>query len=232
MTRILIVDDEPNVASSLALLLQQAGYETTITHTGRTALEVIEQTHVDLVLLDLNLGDPLFDGLAVCREIRTHQTYLPVIILTVRGDAADKVIGLEMGADDYMTKPPDERELLARIRSTLRTIAAANQNQRSTTLNIDQRLQIDAQRRRVIRDRAEVVLTPREFDLLLYLATNAGRPFGRAMLLDQVWGWDYAGDTRTVDKHIAELRRKLEDDPANPRYILTVRGVGYSFVDW
>ena len=232
MTRILIVDDEPNVASSLALLLQQAGYETASAYTGRAALEVIEQTHIDLVLLDLNLGDPLFDGLAVCREIRTRQTYVPIIILTVRGDAADKVIGLEMGADDYMTKPPDERELLARIRSTLRTVAAANQSHRSTTLNIDQRLQIDAQRRRVIRDRAEVILTPREFDLLLYLATNAGRPFGRAMLLDQVWGWDYAGDTRTVDKHIAELRRKLEDDPANPRYVLTVRGVGYSFVDW
>jgi two-component system response regulator RegX3 len=232
MTHILIVDDEPSIASSLALLLQRVGYETTVTHSGREALERIDAGSFDLVMLDLNLGDPLLDGVAVCREIRARPGYLPVIMVTVRDSSTDKVIGLEVGADDYVTKPYDERELLARIRSTLRTVAAASQNRQASTLYIDDRLRIDAQRRRVYRDNHEVVLTPREFDLLLYLATNAGRPFGRSMLLDQVWGWDYAGDTRTVDKHIAELRRKLEDDPANPSYVLTVRGVGYSFRDW
>lgn len=232
MPHLLIVDDEPNVASSLALLLGRVGYETTIAHSGTAAIEQINNHAFDLVLLDLNLGDPMMDGLAVCREIRSRRQYLPVIMLTVRDSSTDKVLGLEMGADDYLTKPYDERELLARIRSTLRTVAAASQNRQSATLMIDDHLQIDAMRRRVTRDGAEVQLTPREFDLLLYFATNAGRPFGRAMLLDQVWGWDYAGDTRTVDRHVVELRRKLEDDPTNPRYILTVRGVGYAFRDW
>jgi len=232
MPHILIVDDEPNVASALALLLQRAGYQTTLAHDGRAALAALAVATCDLVLLDLNLGDPVFDGIGVCRAIRARPDYLPVIMVTVRDSSIDKVIGLEIGADDYLTKPFDERELLARIRSTLRTVAAASQNRQTTLLRIDDRLRIDAQRRRVYYDGVEVPLAPREFDLLLYLATNAGRPFGRAMLLDQVWGWDYAGDTRTVDKHIAELRRKIEGDPGNPHYILTVRGVGYAFCDW
>lgn len=232
MTTILVVDDEPGVALSLVLLLERAGYKARAVHDGRAALELLRVEPVDLALLDLNLGDPLLDGLALCREIRALPGYLPVIMLTVRGDPTDKVVGLEVGADDYVTKPYDERELLARIRATLRTVAAARRGQAAAPLVVDARLQIDPQRRKVLRDGVEVVLAPREFDLLLYLATNAGRPFGRAMLLDKVWGWDYTGDTRTVDKHIAELRRKLEDDPASPWYILTVRGVGYSFREW
>ena len=232
MVHLLIVDDEPNVASSLALLLARNGYQTTTVHSGQAALDALRTATFDLALLDLNLGHPLLDGMAVCREIRARPAYLPVIMLTVRDAAADKVIGLEVGADDYVTKPFDERELLARIRSTLRTVAAASQNRQTAQLVIDDRLQIDGQRRRVYRDGTEIPLAPREFDLLRYLATNAGRPFGRSMLLDQIWGWEFAGDTRTVDRHIAELRRKLEDDPAEPRYILTVRGVGYAFRDW
>ena len=232
MPHILIVDDEPAVASSLALLLGRTGYETTIAPDGRAALKALSETPFDLVLLDLNLGDPLLDGLAVCREIRARPTYVPVIMLTVRGDAAHKVIDLEVGADDYVTNPYHERELLARIRATLRTVMAAKESRRDALLIVDEELQIDPQRRKVFHRGMEVSLTPREFDLLLYLATNAGRPFGRSMLLDQVWGWDYAGDTRTVDKHIAELRRKLEADAANPRYLLTVRGVGYTFRSW
>jgi DNA-binding response OmpR family regulator len=231
MLHLLIVDDEPNVASSLALLLERVGYQVTTVSSGQAALQLLRSQTFDLALLDLNLGDPLLDGLALCREIRACPGYLPIIMLTVRDSAADKVIGLEVGADDYMTKPYDERELLARIRATLRTVAAASRS-RSTTLQIDQRLQIDPQRRRVHCAGSDVSLTPREFDLLIYLATNAGRAFGREMLLDQVWGWDFAGDTRTVDKHIAELRRKLEVDPAHPQYVLTVRGVGYAFCEW
>lgn len=232
VSHVLIVDDEPGVASSLRLLLQQAGYQTTVASSAQAALDALQTTTFDLALLDLNLGDPLLDGLEVCREIRRAESYLPVIMLTVRDSSADKVIGLEVGADDYLTKPFDERELLARIRSTLRTVAAAGRNRQRAVMPIDDRLQIDPQRRRVVRDGSEVALTTREFDLLLYLATNAGRPFGRSMLLDQVWGWEYVGDTRTVDKHIAELRRKLENDPGDPRYILTVRGVGYAFRNW
>lgn len=232
MPQILIVDDEPNIASSLALLLQRHGYQTTVHCSGADALASVTGSQPDLVLLDLNLGDPLLDGLAVCQKIRALPVYLPVIMLTARGDSTDRVVGLEIGADDYIAKPFDERELLARVRATLRTVAAVRQRIAPANLQIDARLKIDPQRRRVERDGAMVALTPREFDLLLHLVTNAGRPFGREMLLDQVWGWEYAGDTRTVDKHVAELRRKLEDDPAHPHYLLTVRGVGYTFRDW
>jgi DNA-binding response OmpR family regulator len=232
MTRILIVDDEPHLASAVALLLQRVGYQTTVAPTAATALAACQAALPDLVLLDLNLGDPLHDGLSVCRALRARPDYLPIIMLTVRDGTADKVIGLEVGADDYLTKPFDERELLARIRATLRTIQAAQHAPTPVMLVVDAGLQIEAQRRRVLRAGHAVTLTPREFDLLLYLATHAGRPFGRAMLLDQVWGWEYEGDTRTVDKHIAELRRKLEDDPAVPHYLLTVRGVGYAFCEW
>lgn len=232
MPNILIVDDELNVASSLALALQRAGYQTQVAHDGRSALDKVGGESFDLVLLDLNLGDPLLDGLAVCRGIRALPGYVPVIMLTVRDSSTDKVIGLEVGADDYVTKPYDERELLARIRATLRTVASSGASRSSALLVVDNRLHIDPAKRKVYRDAAEVPLTPREFDLLLHMATNAGRAFGRSMLLDQVWGWDYAGDTRTVDKHIAELRRKLEDNPSDPSYVLTVRGVGYSFRDW
>lgn len=171
-------------------------------------------------------------GLAVCRAIRSLPTYTPVIMLTIRDGTTDKIVGLEVGADDYITKPYDERELLARIRATFRMVAAARAGTTPAPLVIDATLTVDPQRRKVLRNNVEVTLTPREFDLLVYLASHAGQPFGREMLLDQVWGWDAVVDTRTVDKHIAELRRKLETDPANPRYILTVRGVGYAFREW
>jgi DNA-binding response OmpR family regulator len=232
MPHILVVDDEPSVALSLQRLLQQAGYQVEVAHSGQTALDALAGADFDLVLLDLNLGDPLVDGLEVCRAVRARPDYLPVIMLTVRESAQDTVIGLEVGADDYVTKPYDERELLARIRARLRSAAAAGHNRQAATLIIDDHLHIDAKRRRVFRDKTEIALTRREFDLLLYLATNAGRAFGRAMLLDQVWGWAYAGDTRTVDKHMAELRRKIEVDPATPHYLLTVWGVGYAFCEW
>lgn len=235
MAHLLIVEDDLNVASALKALLVRIGYQTTVVNDSHLVMSQLDEQSFDLILLDLNLGDPLLDGLALCRAIRSRPNYLPIIMVTVRDSTVDKVVGLEMGADDYLVKPFEEQELIARIRSTLRTVQAAGRTQQAdkqAVLQIDQRLTIDPHRHRVYRDNEEILLTPREFELLLYLATNAGRPFGRSMLLDQVWGWDYAGDTRTVDKHIAELRRKLEDDPANPQYILTLHGVGYSFRDW
>ena len=235
MLHLLLVEDDVNVASALNVLLVRIGYQTTVVHESQRVIPLLEEQAFDLILLDLNLGDPLLDGLALCRMIRSRPDYIPVIMLTVRDSTADKVIGLEMGADDYLVKPFEEQELLARIRSTLRTVQAAGRTPKAdkqAILQIDQRLKIDSYRHRVYLGNEEVVLTPREFELLLYLATNAGRPFGRSMLLEQVWGWDYAGDTRTVDKHIAELRRKLEDDPTSPKYILTLHGIGYSFQDW
>ncbi|MEM8533370.1 MAG: response regulator transcription factor [Chloroflexota bacterium] len=233
MTHILIVDDEPNVASALSLLLQSAQYETTVVHSGRMALDTLATpTAFDLVLLDLNLGDPLINGLMVCREIRLRPVYLPVIILTVHDSADEKVMGLDLGADDYITKPYNDRELLARIRAALRTVAARTPSHTDSILRIDNYLEIDSQRRKVYLTGEEVELTRRQFDLLLYLVLNPDRPWGRQTLLSRVWGEDFVGIDRTVDRHISDLRQKLEPDPNNPIYILTEHGFGYRFRQW
>lgn len=192
MLHILIVDDEPNIASGLALILERHGYQTTIVHTGRAALEAIEgPTPFDLVLLDLNLGDDLTNGYVVCQEIRARPGHLPIIMLTIYNSFEDKVRGLELGADDYITKPYNEQELLARVRAALRTVAAISQQRESATLEIDQRLQIDPLRREVSKSGEDIELTRRQFDLLFFLASNAGRPWGRQTLLNRVWGEDY-----------------------------------------
>lgn len=234
MQHILIVDDEPNIASALSLLLQQANYKTTVADNGKAALQALNDDSIDLVLLDLELGTPV-DGLAVCQEIRglTNSIgYIPIIILTVRSSDEDKVIGLGFGADDYIAKPFNERELLARIRATLRTFTAGSKNLLFATLKIDEHLQIDPERRKVFKDEQELELSYREFDLLLFLARNAGRPWGKQTLLDRVWGEDYIVEEGTVTRHISSLRSKLETDPSNPYYILTERGFGYRFREW
>ena len=233
MSHILIVDDEPNVASALALLLQREEYRTSVIHDGRVALEQLRREHTfDLVLLDLNLGDPLVSGLVICREIRSQPHYLPVIMLTVYGSSDDKVMGLDVGADDYVAKPYNEGELLARIRATLRTVAAIRQHNETTSLEVDSYLQIEPQRRLVYCNGRVVDLTRRQFELLLYLTLNPGRPWGRQTLLNRVWGEEYVGVDRTVDKHISELRQKIEPDPTKPQYILTEHGFGYRFRQW
>jgi two-component system alkaline phosphatase synthesis response regulator PhoP len=233
MSHILIVDDEPNVASALAFMLQREGYHTSVIHDGRAALEQLRREHTfDLVLLDLNLGDPLVSGLVICREIRSQSHYLPVIMLTVYGSSDDKVMGLDVGADDYVTKPYNEGELLARIRATLRTVVAIRQHNETTLLEIDPYLQIEPRRRLVYCDGKVIDLTRRQFELLLYLALNPGRPWGRQTLLNRVWGEDYVGVDRTVDKHVSELRQKIEADPTDPQYILTEHGFGYRFRQW
>lgn len=233
MPHLLIVDDEVNVASALDLLLRREGYETTIATTPSIARTYLQgDPPFDLVLLDLNLGDPLVNGLVICQEIRRLPRYLPVIMVTVADSDDAKVLGLDLGADDYMTKPYNERELLARIRATLRTVATTRAPQDTPPLRIDHALQIDTLRRRVYLHGQEVELTRRQYDLLIFLALNPGRPWGRQTLLDKVWGDTFDGVDRTVDKHISELRQKIEPDPNAPYYIVTEHGFGYRFRHW
>ena len=225
MARLLIVDDEPNLRHSLSYALRQEGYEVATAEDGERALEMFRSGKPDLVVLDVML--PKMDGLAVCRAIR-RDSDVPVIMLTARSSELDTVVGLEVGADDYLAKPFSTVELIARIRAALRRAAAP----RGTTgaADVDSSgLRIDVGRHQVTVDGREVELKPREFDLLRFLASHPGQVFARAQLLASVWGLDYSGDSRTVDTHVKTLRERLGDAPDEPRWIETVRGVGYRF---
>jgi DNA-binding response OmpR family regulator len=179
------------------------------------------------MLLDLMLpGD--VDGLQVCQAVRRGETYIPIIMVTAKYEDVDKIVGLEMGADDYITKPFNARELLARVRAVLRLVRGGGEVRHHECLHIGS-LEIDLAGREVRVESRPVSLTPKEFDLLVVLARSPGRVFGRETLLQQVWGYDYLGDSRTVDVHIQRLRQKLEPDPHNPRYLLTAHGIGYKF---
>jgi DNA-binding response OmpR family regulator len=179
-----------------------------------------------LIVLDLML--PGLDGLQVCQFVRQREQYIPIIMLTARGDDVDKIVGLEVGADDYVTKPFNARELVARVRAILRLAQRSAGQRPAEHLRFDQ-LEIDLTGRQVFRAGELADLAPKEFDLLAVLARNPGRVFGRETLLEQVWGYDFAGDSRTVDVHVQRLRQKIEDDPHEPRYLLTVRSIGYKF---
>ena len=233
MAHIFIVEDEVNVASALTLMLQSQGFTTMVAASGRQALDILTtDVAFDLALLDLQLGDPLCNGLVICQALRRRSTYVPVIILTVHDSPDDKILGLDVGADDYVTKPYHDRELLARIRATVRASALRSTTPIAPRLIIDDYLQIDPQSRSVYRAGTVVELSRRPYELLLYLVLNAGRPWGRQTLLNRVWGEDFIGTDRTVDKHIAELRQKLEPTPTDPTYILTEHGFGYRFRAW
>ncbi|MFL5804056.1 MAG: response regulator transcription factor [Roseiflexaceae bacterium] len=223
--RILIVDDERKLVQGLVGYFRQAGFETITAYDGRMALDIARRDQPDLIVLDLLL--PELDGMEVCRQIRRTSS-VPIIMLTARVEEADKLIGLELGADDYITKPFSPREVVARARAVLRRasgvlIPAAVLRGGDVTL--------DVERRAVQAGGRLVELTPTEFDLLAALMRNAGRPLSRAQLLDATQGDAYAGYERTIDAHIKNLRRKIEADPANPQQILTVFGVGYKFCD-
>jgi two-component system alkaline phosphatase synthesis response regulator PhoP len=223
--RVLIVDDERKLVQGLVGYFRQAGFETLTAYDGRAALEVARRDQPDLILLDLML--PELDGMEVCRQLR-RSSGVPIIMLTARVEETDMLIGLELGADDYITKPFSPREVVARARAVLRrtngALAPANLLRGGyVTLDID--------RRDVQAAGQPVELTPTEFDLLAALMRNAGRPLSRSQLLDATQGDEYAGYERTIDAHIKNLRRKIEVDPANPRHILTVFGVGYKFTD-
>jgi DNA-binding response OmpR family regulator len=223
-TRVLVVDDEPMVRDVLARYLQKEGFGVQTAEDGERALAVYEATRPDLVLLDLML--PKLDGLEVFRRIR-EQAATPVIMLTAKGEETDRVVGLELGADDYVTKPFSPREVIARVRAVLRR-SSPRATPASGLLRFDG-LEIDGPRREVRRGGEVVRLTRKEFDLLHLMASNPGRAFTRAELLEDVWDFAWDGDTATVTVHVRRLREKIEEDPSNPVHLMTVWGVGYRF---
>lgn len=225
MKKILIVDDEPSIITLLKYNLEAAGYQVFTATDGRQALHTVQQTPVDFIILDITL--PYIDGIEVCRKIRQLNLDTPILMLTARDTEYDKIIGLELGADDYMTKPFSPREVLARIKAILRrTEKAITQSNDILTLN---NLTIDTQRYEVTLSGQLIDLTPKEFELLVFLAKNRGRILSREQLLSQVWDFDFTGETRIVDVHIGHLREKIETDTKKPQYIKTVRGFGYKF---
>jgi DNA-binding response OmpR family regulator len=223
---ILLVEDEAAIAAFVQTALEREGFAVEVVEDGRQALARVNQALPDLMILDLMLPD--VDGLEVCRAVRRMPTYVPIIMLTARDEDVDKVVGLELGADDYITKPFNTHELIARVRAVLRLASSRATMGEPDCLRMGQ-LEIDLTGRTVTVGGQPVDLTPKEFDLLVLLASHPGRVFGRETLLEKVWGYDYLGDSRTVDVHVQRLRRKLEEDPHHPRYLLTVRSIGYKF---
>lgn len=223
---IFIVEDDPSVAAFVQTILEREGFKTDVIANGSLVMERVRARMPDLILLDIML--PGIDGLQVCAEIRKLGTYVPVIMLTAKDDLVDKVVGLEIGADDYITKPFKSRELTARVRAILRL--ANHRPAAADSKLVIGLLEIDPCGRTVTVAGQVINLTPKEFDLLQLLAANPGRAFGREMLLERIWGYEYLGESRTVDVHIQRLRRKIEIDPSNPHYLLTVRNFGYKFV--
>jgi two-component system response regulator VicR len=222
---ILVVEDDRNLAETLVYNLREEGYDAEVARTGLEAIAVTRTQRPDLVLLDVML--PEMDGFEVCRAVRASST-VPIIMLTARDDEVDRVLGLEMGADDYVVKPFSLRELLARIRSNLRRVDLSSGVKAQHPLNFGG-LEVDPASRLVQRDSQVIHLLPREFDLLLQLMLNRGIVLSRDQLLENVWGLDYFGDARTVDVHVRRLRMKIEPDASDPTYIRTVYGVGYTF---
>jgi DNA-binding response OmpR family regulator len=223
---VLLVDDEESVQKLLSYPLEREGYRVVQARDGEEALERYRAERVDLVILDLML--PRLDGLAVCRRLREERSAVPIIMLTARGDEGDKVLGLELGADDYITKPFSIREFMSRVRALLRRAQLPPLDARGEIVEADG-LRIDTARRTVDREGQPVQLTYLEFELLHTLAANPGRVFTRKALLDDLWGGSEFRDPRTIDVHVRHLREKIERDPAEPEFIFTVRGVGYRF---
>ena len=224
MTRILVVEDEESLSDPLSYMLRKEGFEVALAETGPAALEEFDRRGADLVLLDLML--PGLSGTEVCRALRSRST-VPVIMLTAKDSEVDKVVGLELGADDYVTKPYSARELVARIRAVLRRHGEPDELVTATVEAGPVRLDVD---RHVVSVGGEPVSMPlKEFELLELLLRNAGRVLTRGQLIDRVWGSDYVGDTKTLDVHVKRLRAKVEPDPGAPRHIVTVRGLGYKF---
>jgi two-component system, OmpR family, response regulator RegX3 len=223
MTKILIVEDESSFSEALEFLLGKEGFSVITAATGTEALKKFEQGGIDLILLDLMI--PEISGTEVCRQIRA-KSKVPIIMLTAKDSEVDKVVGLEIGADDYVTKPYSARELVARINAVLRRNGSESASVESGMITV-QGIRMDIDRHQVSVNGIPVSLPLKEFELLEFLMRNSGRVLTRIQLIDRVWGSDYVGDTKTLDVHIKRIRAKIEDDPANPKIIQTVRGLGY-----
>jgi DNA-binding response OmpR family regulator len=229
--KILIIDDDPDIVHLLEMHLKDEGYGVASALDGAKGLARAQAERFDLIILDVML--PGKDGLEICSRLRAGARYTPILMLTCKSAELDRVLGLELGADDYMTKPFSIRELLARVKALLRRVEALKAPTGGDADDVIEAggLVIDVQRRHVTRGGRPVDITAREFDLLLHFARNPGRVFTRSHLLDSVWGYGYEGQEHTVNSHINRLRAKIEDDPARPLFILTVRGVGYKFTE-
>lgn len=226
--RILVVDDEPNIREVVELYLRREGFEVEVAADGETALTAVERQIPDLIVLDLML--PLVGGLQITRILRQSDYDIPIIMLTAKGEEADKISGLELGADDYVTKPFSPKELVARVKTVLRRAGAKPLVDPEAQPIIRGEVTINPATRQVwVRNGQEVSLTAKEFDLLWFLMNHPGQVFSRDQLLDNVWGFDFFGDPSTVTVHVRRLREKIEKEPTKPHYILTVWGVGYKF---
>jgi DNA-binding response OmpR family regulator len=229
--RMLVVEDDLDIAHLVEMHLKDLGAEVTLAHDGNVALELATKKPFDLIILDLML--PGIDGLEICRRLRSRTNYTPILMLTARSADVDRIVGLELGADDYLTKPFNVRELIARVKALLRRVDALTKQESdapATLLEFGD-LVIDVDKRKVTLRGEEVELTAKEFDLLLQFARNPGRVYTRAQLLDLVWGYGHDGYEHTVNSHINRLRSKIESDASKPSWILTVWGVGYKFTE-
>ncbi len=227
MKRVLLVDDERSILELLAFHFENEGYQVNLAEDGRTALDLALEKAYDFIVLDLML--PKLDGIEVCKRIRQANIETPIMMLTAKGDEIDKILGLELGADDYMTKPFSPRELLARVKVILRRLEKADKQVEDEEVLSYDSLLIYVERNEVYKEHHPILLTKKEFELLVYLAKRPGRTLSRERLLEMVWGFDYSDETRLVDVHIGKLREKIEDDTKHPSFIKTVRGFGYKF---
>ncbi|RXT04776.1 response regulator transcription factor [Ammoniphilus sp. CFH 90114] len=230
MEKILVVEDELSISTLIKFNLEKAGYTVTTAMDGKEGLEIARRELPDLIVLDLML--PLMDGMEVCKTLRMEKNNTPILMLTAKDEELDKILGLELGADDYMTKPFSPREVLARVRAILRR---SKQTPNMAAETVEEQvfsmgpLQIFPEKYEATFHNEKLELTPKEFELLLYLAKNQGRVMTRDQLLNAVWNYDYVGDSRIVDVHISHLREKIEEDTKQPKHIKTVRGLGYKF---
>ncbi|MEN9736350.1 MAG: hypothetical protein RL129_1061 [Actinomycetota bacterium] len=226
MTKILIIEDEASFSDAIKFLLEKEGFEVAVANNGQVGITEFQKNGADLILLDLML--PGLSGTEVCRQIRS-ESKVPIIMLTARDTEIDKVVGLELGADDYVTKPYSSRELIARINAVLRRVGSADSASVDAGVISVGPIRLDIDRHQLSVNNLQVSIPLKEFELLEFLMRNSGRVLTRNQLIDRVWGSDYFGDTKTLDVHIKRLRAKIEKDPANPDFIQTVRGLGYKF---
>ncbi|AMQ57448.1 response regulator transcription factor [Algoriphagus sanaruensis] len=230
MKKILVVEDDPNINQLLLLHLQDLDYQVEVCDNGRRGFEKARSEELDLLVLDVMLPD--MDGISICQKLRALEVFTPILMLTARSEEIDKIMGLESGADDYLTKPFKIREFLARVKAILRRqeLMQLASSKEKSMLRFGQ-LEIDLEKRKVLFENKRVELTPKEFDLLYLMAKNPGRSYSRGELLELIWGYDFSGYEHTVNAHINRLRAKIEADANNPSYILTTWGVGYRFND-